>query len=870
MQSPDDTDPNDLREWLERGDRPRHLAAWLFGSTRTSKSDPSLSQARGLAAVPVETLDLDLTDPAQRVFGDYELLERLGRGGMGVVYRARQLSLYRDVALKLLAAGPWAGRDFIDRLRSEARHAARLAHPHIVSVFDVGQFDAFCFYTMRLVEGESLRERLLRDGTMSQSAAVHIALRIAEALAYAHEIGVLHLDIKPANILLDSDDEPHLADFGLAQPFDFIADEARNEISGTPQYMAPEQAHASQHAVSAATDIFALGATLFEMLSGRPPLGEGSPREILHELRHAPMPRLRDVMPRANHELDAICARCLAREPAQRYASACALADDLRRLQNHRPLRAMRDQWPYRVRKFLRRNRLTSALTGAIFAIVAIAMVAMALQMRQTAREAERNLQIKDQLIELFLQPEDPQFGTGRKSVTEFLDQGAVRLQSLPLGSGVRGELAGVLVGIYCQLGQWQTAETLAEKELGGAPVTADTAARADLRLVTGWAQANYGLGRVDGISKPLASAIAHSSETRSKIYLDALVMQNNIAIALGDFADAVRGGELALALMQGRGVSKATIANAHMELAAAYVGIRQPRKGREHSEIALLVMGSADSVNHVQTTTMAGLRRALFGEFESAQTIFEDGAAQWKRLSMSLPLNFHSISYATNAFDLGDLDRSATLIKDAATQSRIAYPASFESFEWHWLPGEIAFHRGNYRQAGEQFAQGAGLAQRGESRFAPIGVYLLALQSVALTHEGKLAEAQRILEVAQRDGAALPHADFATSMTIAAKAMLLSHQKHHREALQTFDQALAELEAGRKQPAVLEDQLRENRDALRYRVWKAQAQIDAGELDAAAATLSAARKLGMATLGPQHPFMRELDAVEAQLQPNR
>ena len=396
--------------------------------------------------------------------------------------------------------------------------------------------------------------------------------------------------------------------------------------------------------------------------------------------------------------------------------------------------------------------------------------------------------------------------------------------------------------------------------------MTADTAGHADLRLVTGWAAANYALSRVDGISIPLRSAIEHSTDPHAALYLEALVTQSSIAIALGDFSNAVRDGELVISLMNGRAVSKVNVANAHMQLAAAYVGMRQPRKGRKQSERALLEMAGEDSLTHIRATTMAGLRRALFGEFTSAKIVFDDDAAQWKRLRLSYPPNFESVSYAVNEFDLGNLDQSARTIKDGATQARIAYPSSFESPDWHWLPGEIALHRGNWSEAANQFAEGALLAHWGKRRFLPIGVYMLALQSVALTRGGKLTDAQSVIAVAQREAASLPHADFATSMTLVAKAMLQSHQKRHREALQTFDQALAELEAGRKQPAVLEDQLRENRDALRYRVWKAQAQIDAGDRAGATATASAAHQLGIVTLGANHPFMRELAAVEKRL----
>ncbi len=872
MHQPTDPDPSELRAWLERGDRPRRLADWLFASARVNNQHSLLSQTQGLAFLPIEDVDLDLADPAQRAFGDYALLERLGQGGMGVVYRARQLSLDRDVALKLLAAGPWAGEDFIDRLRREARHVARLAHPHIVSVFDVGQHDAFFFYTMRLVEGESLRERLARDEALPEAEAVRIALNIAQALAYAHAVGVLHLDIKPANILLDGDSEPHLADFGLARHAESGPDDAGNGISGTPHYMAPEQADSSRGALSPATDVFALGATLFEMLSGRTPLPSGRPRDVLQDLLSGAVPRLREVTPHANRELDAICARCLARNPAQRYASATALADDLRRWQQHRPVQALHAHWVYRSRKFLRRNRMASALTGLIIAIVVMAIVAMAWQVQKTAHEASRTLQIKDQLIELFLQPEDAKLGKGDRTALEFLDQAATRLQELPPGSEVRGELAGVLVGIYSKFGEWQRAAALGEAELGGIPVTPERAAHSDLRLVAGWALAQWVSGRTEGVSVPLASAIAHSDDQYSQAYLDALVTQTRLAIAMGDFVKAVQSGEQALGLLQERSASAGDIVNARMELAAAYVGNRQALEGREQSEQGLVEARRGDSITHVHATTMAGLRRALFGDFAAAQVLFDDGAAQWRRLGLSADSLFEKNAYAVNAFDLGQIDRAGGIVDGviAIIGAKPARERGASAAEALWLRGEIALHRGRYLNAAASFAASSANMHADEARFQPNALYCAALQVVALARAARLNEARRLLDATRHAAAKLPQPSVASSMLTASEASLLSAEHQHILAISTFDRALAELDAGRQRPAVLEDQLRENRDAVRLRVWKAQAQFDAGRSDEATATTKAARQLGLATLGPQHPFMHELTMLENQLATKR
>src|SRR6185437_12950441 len=219
--------------------RARGLAELAFGSfSRVS----GFSQGRHLALLPAETLELDLNDPAQRQFGDYELLEILGEGGMGVVYRARQNSLDREVAMKLLSAGPWASKDFIARFEREAQNAARMQHPNIVTVYEVGNSEGLHYFSMRLVRGESLSSRMKRGEKFTPRAAAALMRTVAEAVDYAHNLGVLHLDLKPANVLLDEAGTPYVADFGLARRLENTLAIENDEVSGTPAYMAPEQA----------------------------------------------------------------------------------------------------------------------------------------------------------------------------------------------------------------------------------------------------------------------------------------------------------------------------------------------------------------------------------------------------------------------------------------------------------------------------------------------------------------------------------------------------------------------------------------------------------------------------------------------------
>ncbi|MEO8959154.1 MAG: serine/threonine-protein kinase, partial [Rudaea sp.] len=194
-----------------------------------------------LAMLPTDALDLDLSDPAQRQFGEYELLEMIGEGGMGVVYRARQQSLDREVAIKLLSAGPWASLEFVERFRREAQNAARMQHPNIVAIYEVGSAEELHYFSMCLVPGGSLAGLLKRKGKLAPTRAAQLLRTVAEAVDYAHRLGVLHLDLKPANVLVDDAGIPHVADFGLARRFDQGLATDNYEVSGTPSYMAPEQ-----------------------------------------------------------------------------------------------------------------------------------------------------------------------------------------------------------------------------------------------------------------------------------------------------------------------------------------------------------------------------------------------------------------------------------------------------------------------------------------------------------------------------------------------------------------------------------------------------------------------------------------------------
>lgn len=322
-----------------------------------------------------EVTALDLDDPGQRSLGEYELLEWIGQGGMGVVYRARQNRLKREVALKLLSAGPWASDQFVARFQQEAQHAARLQHPNIVTVYEIGEHRGLIYYAMEFVPGISLDLRLQRDGPMSPQAAAILLLNVAEAVDYAHRLGVLHLDLKPGNVLIAADGTAKIADFGLARQFDRDGGVVNDRVSGTPGYIAPEQAEVGADKLDRTTDVWGLGTILYEALTGEPPFAADSSRNAFDEVRHATLRAPGELRHGIPADLDAICRHCLRKQQHERYPSARAVADDLRRFLDGRPVSVRPLHLWQRCARWMRRDpRLAAA--GALAAVALVAGIA--------------------------------------------------------------------------------------------------------------------------------------------------------------------------------------------------------------------------------------------------------------------------------------------------------------------------------------------------------------------------------------------------------------------------------------------------------------------------------------------------------------
>ena len=303
-------------------DRPTQSLAFSSTAERQSK----LTGQVPFAGLPIST------EKGSR-FGKFELLEELGRGGMGIVFKARQEGPNRVVALKMLLAGSGSHSDQLARFRVEAEATARLQHANIVTLYEAGEVDGCPYFSMEYIEGPTLAH-LLADGPLPGRVAARHVMVIARAVDHAHRHGILHRDLKPSNILLDADDQPHVTDFGLAkqlQEGSGAGPTRTGAILGTPSYMAPEQVAGRGEEVRPATDVYGLGALLYELLTGRPPFRSDTALDTVRQvLENEPAPP-RLLNPKVDRDLETICLKCLEKQPSRRYGSAKDLADDLDR-----------------------------------------------------------------------------------------------------------------------------------------------------------------------------------------------------------------------------------------------------------------------------------------------------------------------------------------------------------------------------------------------------------------------------------------------------------------------------------------------------------------------------------------------------------
>jgi formylglycine-generating enzyme required for sulfatase activity len=373
----------------------------------------------------------------------YEILSTLGRGGMGVVYQARQTKLGRRVALKMILSGAHAGEADLARFRTETEAIARLQHPNIVQIHEVGEHGGLPFYSLEFCAGGSL-ERKLSGTPLPAEEAAALVETLARAMDAVHQKGVVHRDLKPANVLLAEDGTPKITDFGLAKKLDEVGQTQSGAVVGTPSYMAPEQAGAKSGPIGPAADIYALGVILYECLTGRPPFKAATPLDtILQVVSDEPVPPTQ-LQSRTPRDLETICLKCLSKEPARRYASAEELANDLRRFQAGEPIRARPVGRVERALKWAKRRPAAAALLGVVLlALVSLAVLSGNLmvlsgnlvaarndadQKRQAAeQEADKATKARDFLVSIF-ELSDARTQTGTLTPRQILDDAERRI----------------------------------------------------------------------------------------------------------------------------------------------------------------------------------------------------------------------------------------------------------------------------------------------------------------------------------------------------------------------------------------------------------------------------------------------------------
>jgi WD40 repeat protein/Flp pilus assembly protein TadD len=385
---------DDLREFFADLDRFNALATPL----RCDQAAPD-----PLGTVPEGPTIVD-APAAGRSFGDYELLGEIAHGAMGVVYRARQRSLSRVVALKMILAGEFASPDEVQRFRTEAESAAALDHPNIVPIYEVGEHDGHHFFSMKLMEGGSLARAREPGSRVGPKEAARLVAAAARAVHHAHQRGILHRDIKPANILLDTDGQPHVTDFGLAKRIaEGVSLTQSGAIVGTAAFMPPEQARGQVRGLTTAADVYGLGAVLYELLAGRPPFHAATVFDTLAQVLHddpVPPSRLVAAVPR---DLETICLKCLQKEPARRYESALALAEDLERWGRGEPILARPSGRVEQLTKWARRKPAVAALLMALALVLAggfTGMLLLLLLAENRRVQAEANFSAAEQRSE--------------------------------------------------------------------------------------------------------------------------------------------------------------------------------------------------------------------------------------------------------------------------------------------------------------------------------------------------------------------------------------------------------------------------------------------------------------------------------------
>lgn len=559
---------------------PPTLVADGLGPQR-APSDANSHTAREIApqdefsTLPPDSSDEPPRPPAAALAGlqgnlpvvlGYEILGELGRGGMGVVYKARQTQLQRLVALKMILAGSYAGEDEIARFRLEGEALARLQHPHIVQIYEVGECKGLPFFSLEFVEGGSL-SRSLEGKPQPPRQAAEMVEKLARAIHAAHERGIVHRDLKPANVLVTKEGSPKITDFGLAKQLDSQKGHTQTgDVMGTPSYMAPEQASGATRQIGPAVDIYALGAILYEMLTGRPPFRAETPWDTITQVisaEPAEPSRFQKLLPR---DLETICLKCLRKEPERRYSSAHQLAEDLQRFQNDEPIQARPVSRLERAYRWSRRKpALAGALAATLFSLLTGTVVSTyyALEAHQRRKQAESNAaQAATNAQQAIASAEDAdrsarraemaaQFASGQRdlaleALAKLIGEVQDRLKDAPQTRTLKQHLLAAAVG----------ALTRFSTSVGDAPVNDRSQAQARLRLGELFQQIGNDTAAAKEYRQSLEilESLPESEKAGIPYRLEQASLLNKLAavqVKAGDLPAARKSAEQALALAE-------------------------------------------------------------------------------------------------------------------------------------------------------------------------------------------------------------------------------------------------------------------------------------------------------------------------------
>jgi serine/threonine-protein kinase len=563
----------------------------------------------------------------------YQVLAELGRGGMGVVYKARQTKLNRIVALKMVLAGAHAGTDQLARFYTEAEAVAHLQHPNIVQIYEVGEHSGLPYFSLEYVDGGSLSERIGGKPQPVEEAAGQVAA-LAQAMAYAHEHGIIHRDLKPANVLLTRDGQPKITDFGLAKRLESDSSQTKSgTLMGTPNYMAPEQARGEVKEVGPLADVYALGVILYEMLTGRTPFLGSSILDTLQQVRnHEPVPPSR-LQPKVPRDLETICLKSLEKDPAKRYTTAGTLADDLYRFLAGEPILARPVSAPERLWRWCLRNKRVAALSAAVLLLLVSLAIGSTTAAFVVSRQAE---QVRQQKVAAESARDDARKNE-QKAVAARIDAD----QNAEIARGAQK--------------QAETAKHQAE----------ENAVRADQNAQRAEKQRELALGALDTLVTKVQSQLGDTART-FRLKRDLLETAFD---GLNKVAEASGGDD---------GGADATRAEAHLRMGRIFVELGHSDSARKEYTAAADIyrrLHDADSKNPQITFNLArALSRVasvclLLGDAKTAEEQAQQALQLRAELFKAIPRADMARNLARAHLQMGDVLRDVQRSDEAATQ---------------------------------------------------------------------------------------------------------------------------------------------------------------------------------------------------------